>query len=597
MDIKTTQLKNNTQLNEISSSNVRTPAKVTENGKSFIDEIANLPKIEVVDNIQQNPIAANDVKSAGDKNSKAFEFVPTQENNFVSVANKENLTVLERQAKHKAAEKELVDEIVLMNSKQNIENKKVAVDSINDDQNLVIQNLDNHTETENSEIIKPEFKDLPEVLTIAEGSDTEFVFPEKNAVEEIFEAPEMLEQFEEPINIVKQDIKEDISLIDIDTSNADKANAEGKLFGKPLVSTEKAENIPLVEQSLKNIPAEKAENVPVVEQSLKNIPAEKAENVSVVEQSLKNIPAEKVENVSVVEQSLKNIPAEKVENVLVAEQSEKNKFVENIVNKNNIDKNKNIKNEKLELNKVLNVTNDNSDVETIGKTNDISDKINVKAIDIKQAPIEDIKVIKMEVVNPLAELNNSMNTTKTSDIVKFIDANLATEATKKSSSSKSTEASKKDLSEKTIKMTEADAKFFNSLIETNQQVIEGTKTAEPMNNNLLKDVEAAQSSQVSKALLNALKESQETNKSFRVDFNKDISVVLRVNKDGQISAEFIPGDEAVEQYLKANIPLLKQKFTDEGLEYDNLSYRQNKKEQNEEKERQSRGNKKENGYE
>ena len=143
-------------------------------------------------------------------------------------------------------------------------------------------------------------------------------------------------------------------------------------------------------------------------------------------------------------------------------------------------------------------------------------------------------------------------------------------------------------------MTEADAKFFNNLIETNQQVIEGTKTADQTNNNLLRDVETAQSAQVSKTLLNALKESQENNKAFRVDFDKDISVVLRVNKDGHISAEFLPGDEAVEQYLKSNIPLLKQKFSDEGLEYDNLSYRQHKKE---DKERQNRGNKKENGYE
>ena len=146
-------------------------------------------------------------------------------------------------------------------------------------------------------------------------------------------------------------------------------------------------------------------------------------------------------------------------------------------------------------------------------------------------------------------------------------------------------------------MTEADAKFFNNLIETNQQVIEGSKNSEQnLNNTFLKDVETAQASQVSKTLLNALKESQESNKAFRVDFDKDISVILRVSKNGQISAEFLPGDEAVEQYLKANIPLLKQKFSEEGLEYDNLSYRQNRKD-NEDRNRQSRGNKKENGYE
>ena len=245
------------------------------------------------------------------------------------------------------------------------------------------------------------------------------------------------------------------------------------------------------------------------------------------------------------------------------------------------------------------ITNRLNEVENVGKVKDIADETKVNAVEMRPAVPQDIKVIKMEVINPLAELNNSMNTNKTSDIVKFIDANLSTDNIKKSktSSSKASEAAKKSSAEKSIKMTEADAKFFNNLIEVNQQVIEGTKTADQTNNNLLKDVEAAKSAQVSKTLLNALKESQETNKAFRVDFDKDISVVLRVNKDGQISAEFLPGDEAVEQYLKANIPLLKQKFTDEGLEYDNLSYRQHKKDNEEEKQRQQRGNKKENGYE
>ena len=254
------------------------------------------------------------------------------------------------------------------------------------------------------------------------------------------------------------------------------------------------------------------------------------------------------------------------------------------------------------MNKISNIIKPDvvDESEKIGRVKDIAEEVNVKPVDMKPLPPEDIKVIKMEMINPLADLNNSLNTTKTSDIVKFIDANLSTESTKtsKNSTAKKSESSKKSSSEKAIKMTEADAKFFSSLIETNQQVIEGSKSAEQMNNNnILKDVETAHSAQVSKTLLNALKESQENNKPFRLDIDKDISIILRVNKNGAISAEFLPGDEAVEQYLKANIPLLKQKFSDEGLEYDSLSYRQNKKESNEEREKHNRGNKKENGYE
>ena len=76
-----------------------------------------------------------------------------------------------------------------------------------------------------------------------------------------------------------------------------------------------------------------------------------------------------------------------------------------------------------------------------------------------------------------------------------------------------------------------------------------------------------------------------------------ITLILRVNKNGQISAEFLPGDKAVEQYLKANLPLLQQQFKNEGLEYENLSYRQSKKDDEDKQKQQHRENKKENGYE
>ena len=347
------------------------------------------------------------------------------------------------------------------------------------------------------------------------------------------------------------------------------------------IKPEKFENIKIEPAKVQNdIKAEQPQQPqkPAIKEQVQ----EKLVNIVDIEQ---DIQLEKPEI-----QQIQSIPAE-AEKVEKASENTVNNFIANIfgVNKKQAD-------EKV-TNKPL-IAEPIADLDNIGKVKDIADDINVKAVDMKPVVPEDIKVIKMEVVNPLAELNNSLNTTKTSDIVKFIDANLSTETAKtsKTASSKAAEAAKKVSSEKTIKMTEADAKFFNNLIETNQQVIEGSKTADQTNNNLLKDVETAQSAQVSKTLLNALKESQETNKSFRVDFDKDISVVLRVNKSGQISAEFIPGDEAVEQYLKANIPLLKQKFSDEGLEYDSLSYRQNRKENNEEKQRQ-RGNKKENGYE
>ena len=680
MDIKATQIKNNTQIIEASSSSVRTPAKVTEEGKSFIDEMVNLPKFDVENNIQQPNVSQADTKTVLGKETKNFEFISIPENDFKGAINKENLTVADRQAKHKAAEKELVDEIVLMNNKQNAETKNIVKNDLNKAQVSVSQKNENqieaekneinkdlnkffkhyikqnelnqtkqeiqkftdtkiknsetvNSETENepvykfveSEIIKPEpeitdniskpeIKDCVkpeldtldivnveekapeiEVLKMAEDVADEIILPDKNAVEEFFEAPEKLEQFEEPLNMLKPEI------------SSTKENKPEKTEATGVIANEKAlENeekiamaaLPKVEVTEKEQPdkiVEKNVNVqPKVEvsqkETVKNSNIENLKQTKIEEPKLQKNEDIKTEFIA---------ENEVIQDVKTFEKPEKAVFVENLLNQNKIDEKLDKKSEKPKLNKIANTKNEAvSEAENIGKVKDMAEDINVKAVDVKPAIPEDIKVIKMEVVNPLAELNNSLNTTKTSDIVKFIDANLSTETAKtsKASSSKAAEAAKKTSSEKTIKMTEADAKFFNNLIETNQQVIEGTKTAEQTNNTLLKDVETAQSAQVSKSLLNALKESQETNKAFRVDFDKDISVVLKVNRDGQISAEFIPGDEAVEQYLKANIPLLKQKFTDEGLEYDSLSYRQHKKEQNE-KERQSRGNKKENGYE
>ena len=222
----------------------------------------------------------------------------------------------------------------------------------------------------------------------------------------------------------------------------------------------------------------------------------------------------------------------------------------------------------------------------------------IKPVDLNKTekPAKDMKVITFAPISPVQDLKENLTTSKTSDIVKFIDANLSTKNTKKASKSNYASSAKK-AEEKSIKMTEADAKFFQNLVENNNQVSQDSKATDMANQATLKDVEETHSAKVSKSLLNALKESQETNKSFRVDFDKDLSVILKVNRNGRISAEFLPGDAAVEQYLKSNIPLLKQKFNDEGLEYENLSYRDQSRKDNKEEKRNNRNSNKENGYE
>ena len=143
-----------------------------------------------------------------------------------------------------------------------------------------------------------------------------------------------------------------------------------------------------------------------------------------------------------------------------------------------------------------------------------------------------------------------------------------------------------------IQMSDTDAKFFADLVSKTDMSV-GSIAAEfqkAMQNGNVKMVQST--AKASAALIEALKESSKTNQPFRIDFDKDISVVLQVDKSGKINANFIPGDKAVENYLRNNIDFLRQRFNEENIAYGDLSYSQSRRQ----KEEQRRNNK-ENGNE
>ena len=100
--------------------------------------------------------------------------------------------------------------------------------------------------------------------------------------------------------------------------------------------------------------------------------------------------------------------------------------------------------------------------------------------------------------------------------------------------------------------------------------------------------EVKQNVQVSQALLDALSQARENNQPLRIDFDQNISVILRVGRDGAVSAQFIPGDKAVEQYLRNNIDSLKNAFDEQELPYNELSYSHSSKEQNQKRREEKR---------
>lgn len=124
-----------------------------------------------------------------------------------------------------------------------------------------------------------------------------------------------------------------------------------------------------------------------------------------------------------------------------------------------------------------------------------------------------------------------------------------------------------------ISMTQSDAEFFVNLTQNNDVSMQNiTAQATEMTQQGADVKEVQQNVKVSQALLDALSESREKNQPVRIDFDKDVSVVLRVGKDGALAANFIPGDKAVEQYLRNNIETLKNTFNENDLPYSDLSY-------------------------
>lgn len=157
-----------------------------------------------------------------------------------------------------------------------------------------------------------------------------------------------------------------------------------------------------------------------------------------------------------------------------------------------------------------------------------------------------------------------------------------------------------ELSEKndvfaSIKMDKNDASFFLNLVQNQQDTVQFSQnnigTQAEINFNNPKTEAVQKTVQVSQTLLDALSDSMKTGKSFRIDFDNNIAVIMRVDKNGVLSANFIPGDAAVENYLRNNMTLLQQNFDNQNLPYNSLSYsRQQKQGQEKQNQNQNKEN-------
>ncbi len=134
------------------------------------------------------------------------------------------------------------------------------------------------------------------------------------------------------------------------------------------------------------------------------------------------------------------------------------------------------------------------------------------------------------------------------------------------------------LNYQTVSMDANDAMFFTDLVKNTDMSMQSI--AGQLSQLAEVNVQAAEkTAKVSSTMMNLLSDSLKTNQPFRIDFDKDVSVIIKVNRDGSIMANFIPGDRAVEEYLKNNIGFLRQRFDEENLPYSQLSYSKHKQQQ------------------
>lgn len=142
-----------------------------------------------------------------------------------------------------------------------------------------------------------------------------------------------------------------------------------------------------------------------------------------------------------------------------------------------------------------------------------------------------------------------------------------------------------------LMMSKEDALFFVNLTQEGQFAVETAQTGEFKN---LMQIQVAQTSvtqktvEVTNQLTALIEKAQSTQKPVRITFDNDVSVIIKIDKQGKVTAEFIPGSLEVENYLRNNISALRQKFDEQNLPYNDLFYRQNGR-QNRNKDKNNKG--------
>jgi hypothetical protein len=131
----------------------------------------------------------------------------------------------------------------------------------------------------------------------------------------------------------------------------------------------------------------------------------------------------------------------------------------------------------------------------------------------------------------------------------------------------------------TVKIDRDDAQFFIDVLEQNK-IVQVSENVIPTTANLMPNIttnaQEEKSVKATQKIMEMLEIAQTKNKPIRIDFDNNITVVLKTNKEGKINAQFYPNDKIAEEYLKNNIQSLRQTFDDKKIPYVQLDYKQSK---------------------
>ena len=149
-----------------------------------------------------------------------------------------------------------------------------------------------------------------------------------------------------------------------------------------------------------------------------------------------------------------------------------------------------------------------------------------------------------------------------------------------------------DCNIETMTMSFEDAMFFINLTKEAQFSVETAPSGEfkaITQIEVSQNVASKRAVEVTNQIATLVEKAQKTQKPVRITFDNNVSVIIKIDKQGKVAAEFIPGSVEVENYLRNNIGALRQKFDEQNLPYNDLFYRQNGRQQNNRNKEKNKG--------